>query len=202
MGRYTGPKHRLARREGTNVLEKVSASLARRLNVPPGVHGPRGRSGKVSEFGRQLREKQKAKRIYGLGESQFRNNFNVAIKVKGKTGEALLQRLECRLDNAIYRLGFAPSRMMARQLVSHGHVLVNGKKVTIPSYHLGVDQLVTLSPKAIKMPTVSKLLEAAESKVPSYFERQAAAGRLLKVPNREEIPTGVDEQLIIEYYSR
>lgn len=202
MARYTGPKHRLARREAFNLLEKNSNSLARRLNVIPGMHGVKSRPGKISDYGKQLREKQKAKRTYGLMEAQFRRYFDKAIKVKGKTGEALLQLLEMRLDNAVFRLGLCPSRTMARQLVSHGHVLVDGKKVTIPSYTLGINQVVSLNAKALKMPAVVKLLEAAETKVPSYLERQAAAGRLLKIPTREEIPTGVNEQLIIEYYSR
>ncbi len=200
MARYTGPKHRLARREGTNVLEKTSQSLARRLNVPPGMHGQK-RVRKQSEFAVQLREKQKAKRIYGLMEKQFRNYFAQALKVKGKTGEALLQRLERRLDNAVFRLGFVPSRAHARQIVSHGHVQVSGKKINIPSYLLKVDEVVTLQPKAINMPAVKKLLEA-DYQGPSYFERKAAAGRLVKIPTRDEIPTEVNEQLIIEYYSR
>lgn len=202
MARYTGPKHRLARREGANLLEKTSNSLARRLNVPPGMHGVKGRPGKISDYGKQLREKQKAKRTYGLMENQFRRYFDKATKVKGKTGEALLQLLETRLDNAVFRLGLAPSRTMARQLVSHGHVLVDSKKVTIPSYQVELGQVISLNAKAMKMPAVSKLLEAAETKVPSYWERQAAVGRLLKLPTREEIPTEVNEQLIIEYYSR
>jgi small subunit ribosomal protein S4 len=201
MAKYNGPKNRLARREGQDVSEKGSASLQRRLNVPPGVHGPKGAK-KLSDYGRQLREKQKAKRIYGLLERQFRKYFDQAIKVKGKTGEALLQSLERRLDNIVYRLGFTPSRTMARQLVSHGHVLVNGKRVNIPSYNVSLDQLITLGAKAIAMPTVKKLLDDAEGKVPSYLEKKAAAGRLIKIPSREEIPTEVNEQLIIEYYSR
>lgn len=202
MARYTGPKHRLARRENSNILEKASASLARRLNVPPGIHGPKGRPRKFSEYGQQLREKQKAKRTYGLMENQFKKNFDIATKVKGKTGEALLQLLERRLDNTVYRLGLAPSRAMARQLVSHGHVLVNSKKINIPSYPLKVNEVVTLSGKALKIPAVVKLLEAAESKTPAYLEKTAAAGRLTKIPSREEIPVDVNEQLIIEYYSR
>lgn len=202
MARYTGPKHRLARRESANILEKTSASLARRLNVPPGAHGPKGRPGKVSEYGKQLREKQKAKRVYGLMEKQFRRYFDMAVKVEGKTGEALLQLLEKRLDNIVYRFGFAPSRTMARQLVSHGHVMVNGKKVTLPSYLVRVDEVVSLSPKALKIPAVIKLLESAETKLPSFLERKAAVGRIIKIPLRDEIPTEVNEQLIIEYYSR
>lgn len=201
MARYTGPKHRLARREGQNIIEKASTSLSRRLNVPPGVHGPKGLRGKRSDYGLQLREKQKAKRIYGVLEKQFSQYYKDASRVKGKTGEVLLQTLERRLDNAVYRLHFAPSRQMARQLVSHGHVLVNGKKVNIPSYLLKVGEVISLTDKAIAIPAVKKLLESGSSPV-SYFERQGAVGRLARIPSREEIPTEVNEQLIIEYYSR
>src|SRR5258708_7694123 len=133
MARYIGPKHRLARREGQNILEKNSASLLRRIGVPPGMHGVKGKR-KVSDYGKQLREKQKAKRVYGLLEKQFRKYYETGTAVRGKTGEAMLQLLERRLDNVVYRLGFVPSRTMGRQLVSHGHVLVNGKKLNIPSY--------------------------------------------------------------------
>lgn len=202
MARYTGPKHRLARREGVNILDKTSASLSRRMTVPPGMHGPKGKFTKVSDYGKQLREKQKAKRTYGLMEKQFRKYFELGVKVKGKTGEALLQLLESRLDNTVYRLGLAPSRNMARQLVSHGHVLVDGKKVTIPSYSLKVDQVISLSGAAMKIPAVVKLLEGEGTTLPSFLERKGAAGRITKMPTREEIPIEVNEQLIIEYYSR
>ncbi len=202
MARYTGPKHRQSRSEGFNVAEKTSNSLRRRLSVQPGVHGPKGRRRKPSEFATQLHEKQKAKKIYGLLETQFRNYFTMATKVRGKTGEALLQLLERRLDSAVYRLGFVPSRTMARQLVGHGHVLVDGKKVNIPSYLLGVNQVITLKPRTIEIPVIKKLLENQDSKVPEYYERKAAVGRLVRIPLRDEIPTEVNEQLIIEYYSR
>lgn len=201
MARYTGPKHRLARREKQNVLDKGSASLSRRLNVPPGMHGPKGTRNKQSDYGLQLREKQKAKRIYQLLERQFSKYYQAAAVVKGKTGEALLQTLERRLDSAVYRLGFVPSRIMARQIVSHGHVQVDGKKVNIPSYQLEVGQVVTLTPKIMASPSVKKLLDT-EAKVPDYFEKKAAVGRLTHIPTRDEIPTDVNEQLIIEYYSR
>jgi len=202
MAKYTGPKNRLSRREGVNLQDKTSGSLARRLTVPPGVHGPKGGRGKHSEYSLQLREKQKAKRIYGLLEKQFKKYFESSSKVAGKTGEVLLQTLERRLDNSLYRLGLVPSRLMGRQLVSHGHVFIDGKKVNIPSYLLKIDQVISLSPKAVEMPAVKKLLEAEEVKVPDYFEKKAAVGRLLKIPTRDEIPTEVNEQLIIEFYSR
>ena len=202
MARYTGPKHRIARREGANILEKTSGSLARRLLVPPGVHGPKGGRMKRSEYSLQLREKQKAKRAYGLLEKQFRRYYEAASKVTGKTGESLLQSLERRLDNSLYRLSLVPSRAMGRQLVSHGHVLINGKKVSIPSYQLKLNEVITLSSKALEMPSVKKMLETAEPKIPDYFEREADAGRMIKIPSREEIPLEVNEQLIIEFYSR
>lgn len=202
MAKYNGPKHRLARREGANIIDKDSASLQRRLTVPPGVHGPKGSRAKHSDYSLQLREKQKAKRMYGLLEKQFRRYYEAAAKVPGKTGEVLLQTLERRLDNTVYRLGFAPSRAMARQLVSHGHVLVNSKVVNIPSYILKINEVVTISAKALAMPAVKKLMEAAETKVPDYYEKEAAAGRLIKIPGRDQIPTEVNEQLIIEFYSR
>jgi small subunit ribosomal protein S4 len=202
MAKYNGPKHRLSRREGVNLQDKSSASLARRLNVPPGVHGPKGGRFKHSDFSLQLREKQKAKRVYNLLEKQFRKYYEAAAKVPGKTGEVLLQTLERRLDNTIYRLGLVPSRAMARQIVSHGHVLVNGKIVNIPSYSLKLNEVVSLDSKALEMPSVKKMLEAAEAKIPDYYERKAAAGRIVKIPTREVIPTEVDEQLIIEFYSR
>ena len=202
MARYTGPKHRLARREGANIFEKQSASLSRRLNIPPGVHGPKGTRRKQSEYGLQLREKQKAKRSYGVSEKQFSNYVKLATRVKGKTGETLLQLLETRLDNLVYRLGLVPSRNMARQLVSHGHVLVNGKMVNIPSYQVKVGDVIALAGKAIEIPAVKKSLEKAEQKLADYLERKATVGKLVKIPNRDEIKIEVEEQLIVEYYSR
>ncbi|MEK7127601.1 MAG: 30S ribosomal protein S4 [Patescibacteria group bacterium] len=190
--RYTGPKHRLARREGKNILEKTSPSLERRLNVPPGMHGAKGRR-RFSEYSVQLREKQAAKRTYGLSESQFHKYYKIAKKVKGKTGELLLQLIEIRLDNIVYRLGFARSRNMARQIVSHGHVRVDGKRVTIPSYQLKVGQVVSVAEKFVK---------ETETKVPDWLEKKANSGKLNAVPAREQIPTEVNEQLIVEFYSK
>jgi small subunit ribosomal protein S4 len=171
------------------------------MNVPPGMHGSRGRR-KISEYGRQLREKQKAKRAYGLLENQFRRYVATALREKGRTGEVLLQLLERRLDSIVYRLGLVPSRFMARQLVSHGHILVDGKKVTIPSYCLKIGEVVSLDGKAAAIPAVQKLAAAAEIKLPPFLERQGLAGRLTKIPGRSEIPAEVDEQAIIEFYSR
>lgn len=192
MARYTGPKHRLARREGKNILEKTSPSLERRLNIPPGMHGSKGKR-RTSEYGTQLREKQIAKRTYVLLEKQFHKYYQVAKKVKGKTGEVLLQLLETRLDNIVYRLGFANSRNMARQMVSHGHVKVDGKRVTIPSYQLRAGQVVAVAEKFVK---------ETETKVPDWLEKKANSGKLNAVPMRDQIPTEVNEQLIVEFYSK
>lgn len=202
MARYTGPKHRLARREGANIMEKESASLARRLMIHPGMHGPKGTRRKTSEYGLQLREKQKAKRMYQVSESQFARYVSRATGVKGKTGEALLQLLETRLDNMVFRLKFVPSRFMSRQLVSHGHVQVNGKTVNIPSYTVKVGDVISLSTKAQGIPAVMKMLELKETNLPEFVERKAAVGKLVSMPNRDQIKSEIDEQLIVEYYSR
>ena len=201
MARYRGPKHRLARRAGKNILEKTSESLTRRLNIPPGMHAVRSRR-RVSEYGIQLREKQVAKRTYNLLEKQFRKYYDVAKKVKGKTGEKLLQMLETRLDNVVYRLGFAPSRNMARQLVSHRHISINGKVVNIPSYKIKVNEVVSIGDKAMKIPSVAKLLENENFKVLDWLERKANSGKVNAIPTRDQIPTDVNEQLIVEFYSK
>jgi len=201
MARYTGPKHRLARREGVNILEKTSRSLDRRLTIAPGVHGKK-RARKLSEFGLQLREKQKLKRIYGLMEKQFERYIRLAEKSKSNTAEALVQLLETRLDNILYRLGLAKSRTMARQFVSHRHVLVNGKRVNIPSYRVKEDDVITLSSKILENPDVKALLEAEGISVPSYVAREGASGKLTRLPQQDEVVNPVDYQLVIEYYSR
>lgn len=200
MGRYTGPKHRLARKEGINVLDKTSASLQRRLNIPPGQHA-RKRKKRLSEYGGQLREKQKAKSTYGLMEKQFKKLFKYAENQGGETGELLVALLETRLDNLSYRLGFAASRAGARQLVSHGHVLVNGKKVNIPSYIVKVDDVVTLSAKAQKNPAVLQAMEDKKEFLP-YVVREGASGKLTRMPKKEDLEVPFNTQLIIEYYSR
>lgn len=203
MARYTGPKNRLMRREGVNLGLKSESKLSveKRLNVPPGQHGGKGRR-RVSEFGQQLREKQKAKRLYGVLERQFKKYYHQASKRKGATGEALFEILESRLDNVIYRLGFAPTRAMARQLVSHKHVLVDGKKVNIPSFLVRPGVVVSLDSKAISIPIVGKLLEEKDKTLPDWLERSAAVGKVNRLPNSDEIPTEIDKQLIVEYYSR
>lgn len=200
MGRYTGPKHKLARREGINLFDKTSNSLKRRLMVPPGIHGKK-RKKPLSEFGQQLREKQRAKSTYGLLEKQFKNLVNAVQKQKGETGELLIGLLETRLDSLTYRLGFANTRFMARQLVSHGHVFVNGKKITIPSYQTKVGDTISLSPKMQKNATVLKTFEEKKQTVP-FLELEGMVGRLAKTPKSEDINVPFSIQLIIEYYSR
>jgi small subunit ribosomal protein S4 len=199
MARYTGPKDRRSRREGFDLYGK-GAKLTR-LNVPPGQHGPKG-TRRQSQYGRQLREKQKAKRIYGVMEKQFRKYIDQALKSKGNTGEALLFILERRLDNVVYRLGFAPTRPAARQMVSHRQVVVNGKKLNIPSYQVKKEDTITLTKKAMETPAVQRLLEIKDPKVPDWLERKAAAGKVKRMPEREDITEPISEQDIVEFYSR
>lgn len=197
MARYTGPKHKLARQEGINILEKTSNSLERRLTAIPGVHGKKGRR-KVSEYGLQLREKQKLKKIYGLLEKQFRKYVENAQRNKGNTEEALIQLLETRLDNVVYRLGFAKSRNQARQMVSHKHVFVNGKKVNIPSYSVRAGENITFDPKMLKADTENN----EEIQTLPFVTRTTTSGKLERLPESAEVPNPVDYQLVIEFYSR
>jgi len=199
MARYTGPKDRLSRREGFDLFGK-GAKLTR-LTVPPGVHGPKGLRG-PSQYGKQLREKQKVKRLYGVLEKQFRKDITEALKTKGNTGEMLLSILERRLDNVIFRLGFAPTRPAARQLVSHRQVLVNGKRVNIPSYQVGPGETVSLSAKAINNPVVKKMLEDEKYQAPEWLKRKAAVGLIDRKPKVEDLTEPISVQDIIEFYSR
>lgn len=199
MAKYVGPKDRLSRRENFDLFS--AGTKLTRLNVPPGVHGPKGTRGS-SQYGRQLREKQKVKRLYGILEKQFRRYVEEAFKTKGNTGEALLASLERRLDNVVFRLGFAPSRPAARQLVSHGHALVNGKKVNIPSFKLGVNDIISIDSTAVAIPEVKKAFEKKDFTPPSWLERKAVVGRVLRLPKREDIVEPVTEQDIVEFYSR
>ncbi len=206
MARYTGPKNRLARREGMDlglktVGSKAHASLLKRMNIIPGQHGGKGRR-KISDFGAQLREKQKVKRMYGVLERQFHKVFTQAKKWKGNTGEKLLEFMERRLDNILYRIGFAPTRPLARQLVSHGHVLVDGKRVTIPSFLVREGMVITLRPKALEIPAVKKMLDDKLLKIPDWLERKGPAGKIVRMPARSEITEDINEQLIVEHYSR
>lgn len=198
MARYTGPKDRLSRREGFDLFSK--GSKLTRLTVPPGVHGPKG-ARVQSQYGRQLREKQKVKRLYGLMEKQFKKYVKTALKSRGNTGEVFLSLLERRLDNVVYRLGFSPTRASARQLVSHRHVFVDGKKVNIPSYQVKPGQTLTLTPKAMEIPAIKKQI-SEEHKIPSWLKRKKAVGQVVGLPKREDIPEPISEQDIVEFYSR
>ncbi|RJR16079.1 30S ribosomal protein S4 [Candidatus Microgenomates bacterium] len=207
MARYTGPKIRLARRANTDLGVKTPgshahATLLKRLNVPPGVHGAKGSRRKISDFGTQLREKQKARRMYGVLEKQFRKYFAFAMKFKGNTGEVLLQQLEKRLDNILYRASLAPTRGLARQLVGHGHVMVNDQRVNIPSYQVAVGDIISLRPKALDIPAIKKQLEDKNPVVPQWLDRKSGVAKILKIPERQDIEADITEQLIVEYYSR
>jgi small subunit ribosomal protein S4 len=202
MARYTGPKHKIARREGFNILEKESASLKRRLNVPPGGIVGRKMKRRLSEYGQQLREKQKAKAIYGLLERQFGNLVKMVRTKKGETGELLISLLETRLDSFIYRLGFAKTRTMARQMVGHKHVLVNGKKLNIPSYSVKVGDIVSLVPSIQKNVQVLALLEDSNRVAVPFIKKEGLSGKLLRMPKKDDVQVPFDLQLIIEYYSR
>jgi len=200
MAKYNGPKDRLSRREGIDLFGK-GAKLTRLL-VTPGVHGPKGVRKTQSQYGKQLREKQKVKRIYGVLEKQFRIYVEKALKSKGNTGEALLVLLEKRLDNVVYKLGFAESRPMARQLVSHRHILVNGKKLNIPSYQVEVGDVVSLSPKIASNTNLKKLIDVEDYVTPSWLTRKGQVGNVKNEPNRSDITELVSEQDIVEFYSR
>ena len=199
MARYTGPKDRLSRRENFDLFGK-GAKLTR-LTVPPGVHGPKG-SRRPSQYGSQLREKQKVKRLYGVLEKQFKKYVARAFRSKGNTGEQLLSLLERRLDNTVYRLGFVPTRPAARQLVGHKHVLVNGKKVNIPSYEVNQGDTISLDEKAIEIPAIKTLLTNKEYKTPEWLQRKAAAGKVAALPTGDDVTEPISVRDIIEFYSR
>jgi len=201
MARYIGPKSRIARRFGEAIFgpDKV---LEKR-NYAPGQHGVNRRK-KSSEYGTQLAEKQKAKYTYGVLERQFRLLFAQASRKKGITGEILIQLLESRLDNIVYRLGIAPTRAAARQLVSHRHIVVDGKVVNIPSYEVKPGQVVGVREKAKSLEVIAASLEGFNHGKYSWLEWNEAdkAGKYLNIPAREEIPENIKEQLIVELYSK
>ncbi len=209
MARYTGPVCRLCRREGMKLFLKGPKCFSdkcpvEKRNFAPGQHG-KDRKAKVVGYGLQLREKQKTKRIYFTLETQFRNYFEKATRKPGVTGWLLLQQLERRLDNVIYRLGFAISRRQARQLVRHGHVDVNGRRVNIPSFEVSAGDEISIREKARKFPVVEGAREfSSHQPVVSWLEvdRDNLKGRVLSLPKREEINTPVNEQLIVELYSK
>ncbi len=198
MVRKREPKHKVSRRYGMDIYGTGGQSLQRRLSVPPG--GVRRRR-RATEYGLQLHEKQKTKAIYGMAERQFRRYYGEAVRQSGDTGDNLIGLLERRLDNVVYRLGFARTRPMARQLVNHGHVLVNGRKVDIPSYLVRAGETITLTEAASRIPTVIEEMEANRP-VPGWLARDGTTGRVIRLPEREDVPEPIDEELIIAFYSR
>lgn len=200
MARDRGPKHKKSRREGVDLYGTGGESLQRRLQQPPGMHGRRTRR-RESEFGRHLREKQKVKRMYGLQEKQFLKFFEEARRVPGDTGVAFLKLLEKRLDNVVYRLGFARTRLQSRQFVSHGHVLVDGDRLNIPSALMEPGYVITLDQDVLKMPDVQALSQNPPP-VPAWLRRSDKGGEMVREPDRTEIGQDINEQLIVEFYSR
>ncbi len=209
MARYIGPVCRLCRREGMKLFLKgercyTEKCAIEKRNFAPGQHG-KTRKSKLAGYGVQLREKQKVKRIYGVLEDQFRRYFEQAERTRGITGETLLQLLERRLDNVVYRLGLATSRAQARQLVRHGHFQVNGRKVDIPSYSLKQGDVVTVIGRTQKNPTIEHAMEEVKGRgIPEWlsFDTTSISGRVVSMPTREQINLPVQEQLIVELYSK
>ncbi len=203
MARFTGPKTKVARRYGVPLFGPSKA--LERKNYPPGVHGPKGSRRKQSEFAIAQGEKQKLRYQYGLMEGQFRRYFQTALRRRGVTGETLLQLLETRLDNVVFRLGFANTRRGARQLVGHGHVAVNGRKVDIASFNVKSGDVVSVREKPKSKQLAARNLELTQiSPVPDWLtvNRDAQSGTVARIPSREEIAPIVNEQLIVELYSR
>jgi small subunit ribosomal protein S4 len=202
MARYTGPRVRISRRFGTPIFGPTK--YLERRNYGPGVHGPKSRR-KHTDYGLGLIEKQKLRYYYGLLERQFRGVYERALRRRGVTGEQMLQILETRLDNVCYHLGFANTRAAARQLVTHGHVMVNGRKVNIPSYSLRVNDVVEIKHSNVARQLASKNLESAGSRVvPDWLSlnKEGLKGTVMRIPSRDEIQPIANEQAVVEFYSR
>src|SRR5918912_1915428 len=211
MARYTGPSCRQCRREGTKLFLKGTKCFTEKCPVerrpyPPGQHGQNtARRRKASEYAKQLREKQKVKRIYGVSEQQFRNTFEKVSTQPGITGHNLLATLESRLDNIVYRMGFAPSRKAARQLIRHRHVEVNGRTVDVPSYLVKPGEEVRVRPKSREMAAVQAAMDQASRGAPLSWlavDKESFSGRMLERPQRPSIPIAAQEQLVVELYSK
>jgi small subunit ribosomal protein S4 len=208
VARYTGPLCRICRREGEKLFLKGDRCYTEKCAIdrrkyPPGQHGQGYR--KLSDYGIQLREKQKVRKTYGLLEREFRRYFEEAERKKGITGEVLLQLLERRLDNIVYRMGFASNRRMARQLVNHGHFLVNGKRVTLPSYEVKGGDIIEVAESSRDIPEITdSVAKAVHRGIPGWVEvdSENLKGKVLHIPSREEIQIPVKEQLIVELYSK
>lgn len=205
--RYTGPRNKIGRREATDLGLKTSGSkaqarLLKRLNVLPGQHGTRGRR-KVSERGRQLRDKQKLRFLFGVSERQLKNYFKKAVSMKGNTALFLSNFLEKRLDNLVYRLGFAPTRASSRQIVNHGHIKVNDKMVGVASFQVRINDIITFSSdKSTKIPYIEASLNTKNIIIPKWIERKGTAGKLVEEPNSEEIEKQINIRNVIEFYSK
>ncbi|EAP91723.1 MULTISPECIES: 30S ribosomal protein S4 [Vibrio] len=206
MARYLGPKLKLSRREGTDLFLKSGVRAIDtkcKIDNAPGVHG--ARRGRLSEYGVQLREKQKVRRIYGVLEKQFRNYYKEAARLKGNTGANLLQLLEGRLDNVVYRMGFGATRAESRQLVSHKSVLVNGKVVNVPSFKVAANDVVSIREKAKQQSRIKAALEVAEQREkPTWIEVDASKmeGTFKRMPERSDLSADINEHLIVELYSK
>lgn len=210
MARYVGPRCRLCKREGMKLFLKgercyTDKCAFERWSYPPGQHGPMQLRIKLSDYGIRLREKQKVKRIYGISEKQMRKYYDMAINMPGQAGHNLLQLLERRLDNVVYRLGFAQSRVQARQMVNHGFFLVNGHPVDIPSYLVRPGEVIELKEKYRNLPQIQENLEVRIQKgIPSWLELEPEnfKGRVKALPSREDITMPIHESYIIEFYSK
>ena len=206
MARYTGPKLKLSRREGTDLLLKSGVrpiDSECRIDSPPGQHG--ARRGRLSDYAVQLREKQKVRRFYGVLEKQFRNYYKKAERQKGATGENLLRLLESRLDNVVYRMGFGATRAEARQLVSHKSILVNGRKVNIPSYQVKAEDIVAVTEKSRAQLRIQQALQLASQRAPVEWvdvDATKMEGVFKRLPDRGELPPEINENLIVELYSK
>lgn len=208
MARYTDASCKLCRREKQKLFLKGTKCFSDKCpienkNYPPGQHGLSRRT-KISEYGVQLREKQKIKRIYGLAETQFRNYFEKSLKLKGITGENLVRLLESRLDNVVYRLGFAPSRKSARQLIRHRHILVNNRLVDIPSYLLSAGDEIKMADKSKKLDIIHDSLKRVKDNMYPWLtiDKASLLGTFIQVPERSDIPLNANEQLVVELYSK
>ena len=203
MAKYIGPKSKIARRFGEAIYG--ADKVLEKRNFPPGQHGLMRKRKKVSEYGTQLLEKQKAKAIYGIQEKQFRRTFEEAARVGGITGENLMRILESRLDSVIFRLGFARTRKEARQIVTHGHIMVNGRRVDVPSYRVKAGDVVSVAPKSKELLVIkSALVSNARFEVPAWLEVdiEKLQGNVLALPQRDQIDLDINEQLIVELYSK
>jgi small subunit ribosomal protein S4 len=202
MARHTGPKQKLQRQIGEDLGLKTNAlKTAKRINVRPGEHGQK-RHRRLSDYGQQLQEKQKLKYIYGILEKQLKKVFNRAEQSQMGTGPALMKFLESRLDNVVYRLGWAPTRAAARQLVAHNHIEVNSKRMNVPSYDVKVDDVVKIKKKATNIPAVAQIMSDEGYEPPEWLERKHNVGKKVRMPDNDEIDEKIDQQLIVEYYSR